>query len=219
VLTAGAGQMSGRFAAVAPQWRGSGAVNLTAHGVGARFKAQGLTGDLALHTRLRDVDVDDRRFDLSGTDLDLTGVRVQGGGRDPWWARSHLDRALLTPRDPVVLRARVQSMLSDPRPLLAFAPAGRSRLVRWLDDLLAIHGVGATADLAVGKGFYAIDRLVVSGGKAEVHGRLHLAGGDERGAFYVSYGKLDVGLEIAGGRRDWKLLGARRWFANYPALH
>lgn len=224
-LTGGSGRMSARFRAAAPDWIGSGELRLAARGIGARFEDRRLRGNLQMHTLLRRADLRERRFDISGSKVDLTGVTMQGAATpgDPperWWARAHLDRAVLSPGSPVFLRARLESTLSDTRPLFAlFAPAGgRGKVLRWVDDLLDIQGVGAVADLTVGRDLLKVDHLAVAGGTATVQGRFRVAAGHPRGILYASLGRLDVGMELAGGKRDWKILKPRQWFENYPAF-
>jgi len=224
-LTGGSGRMSARFRASAPAWIGSGEMRLAAQGLGARFQEKRLRGNVALHTLLRRADLREKRFDISGSKLDLTDVisldpAPGEAPKPPWWARAHLDHAVLAPGSPTFLRARVESTLSDTRPLFSLvAPAGnRGRMLRWVDDLLDIQGIGATADLTVGRSFLSIDHLAVAGGKAQVQGRFQVAAGQPRGILYATLGRLDVGVELADGKRDWKILRPRKWFENYPAF-
>ncbi|HEX2223690.1 MAG TPA: hypothetical protein VHN15_05760, partial [Thermoanaerobaculia bacterium] len=219
-LTGGSGTLSGRFRAAAPDWHGSGELLLHGRGVGARFEDRHLRGDLAVHTRLRRVDFKDRRFDISGTKVDLENVRTIGGSaegaaRQSWWARAHLDRAVIEPGAPVYFRTGVESTLSDPRPLLSiFVPERRKRLLRWVDDLLDVQGLGATAQVELGQRSVLIDELAVAGGKAQLLGRLRLGNEDKDGVLYARYGRLDVGLELDGAERDWKVLRPKKWFAE-----
>jgi hypothetical protein len=218
-LTSGSGTMSGHFRAAAPDWRGSGELQLNARGIGARFEDRRLRGNLKVHSRLRRIDLGDQRFDLSGSDVELTDVvslsePMEGGS---WWARAHLDQALISPGAPVFLRAKMESTLSDPRPLFAFlAPESRDRMTRWVDRLLDVQGVGAVAELEVGDGFVRVDRLAIAGGDAQVLGRLRLGGQERRGILYASLGNLDVGVELEGMKRDWKILKPKQWFESYP---
>lgn len=221
-LTSGSGRMSGRFQAAAPEWKGTGELHLTAPGLGIRFEEKRMRGNVKVHTRLRSVDLDDRRFDISGSDFELTDAVVLGTPGSsatgaPWWARGHFDRAVLAPGAPIYLRASAEGTLSDPRPLFAlFAPVERSRMLRWVDRLLNIQGVGATADLTLGQDFFDLSNLAVAGGKAQVLGRLRVVDSKRRGILYASYGAFDVGLELEGAKRDWKILRPKRWFENYP---
>jgi hypothetical protein len=227
-LTSGSGRMSAHFRAAAPEWIGSGEMRLSARRLGARFEDRTLRGDLEMHTLLRRAALLDKTFDISGTKLDLTDVVLTDGaaqgepGQAPelpvrWWARAHLDRAILAPGAPVFLRARLESTLSDPRPLFALvAPSARGRMLRWVDNLLDIQGVGAVADIELGRSFVDVDQLAVVGGDAQIQGRFRVAEGDRRGVLYASLGRFDVGMELAAGKRDWKILRPKKWFENYP---
>ena len=216
--------MSARFRAAAPDWTGEGEIRLGARGVGARFEDRRLRGNLEMRTLLRRADLREKRFDISGTKIDLTDVVSQGSatpGEPPehWWARAHLDRAVLTPGRPVFLRARLESTLSNSRPVFALvAPASLDKRPGWVDNLLDIQGVGAVAELTVGRNLLRVDHLAVAGGKAQVQGRFRVAEGHPRGILYAAWGGLDVGVELADGKRDWKILRPRKWFESYPAF-
>ena len=223
-LTSGAGRMSGRFAAAAPDWKGSGEMRLVARGVGALFDGRQMRGNLSLRTNLLRADLDAKDFDISGTDFELTDVRllsspIPGPLPPPWWARAHLDRAVITPGEPVFLRAEVESSLSNPRPLFALmAPEqGKGKLLRWVDDLLDLQGAGATARIALGDQLVKVDDLAIAaGGKAQVLGRLRIEDAHTRSVLYASYGNFDIGLEVADAKRDWKILHPKEWYENYP---
>ena len=216
-LTGGSGRISADFKAAAPEWVGHGNLRLDARGISAVVEGRPLQGDVLLQTQLREADFRGRHFDISGTKLDVTRVRIAGmAGGANWWARAHLDRAVLEPGSPVLLRARVESTISDPRPIFAFVapPERRSRLLDWMDRLLDVQGIGAVADVSVGTGGVAIDHMAIAGGPALVQGRLRIGGPRPQGILYASYGRWDVGLEMDGGQRDWKILKPKQWFAN-----
>jgi hypothetical protein len=218
-LTGGSGTMSASFRAAAPEWDGTGELRLRGRGITARFEDRRLRGDLAVHTLLRKVDFKDRRFDISGTKVDLENVRLlgapAGSAAQVWWARAHLDQAVIQPGAPVYFRTGIESSLSDPRPLLSlFVPERRKRVLRWMDNLLEVQGLGATAQVEVGQRSVLIDELAVAGGKVQLLGRLRLGGEDKSGVLYARYGGLDVGLELQGAERDWKILRPKKWFAE-----
>jgi hypothetical protein len=213
-LTGGSGRMSATFRAAAPDWTGSGNLRLDARAVAARFEGRPLRGDLAVRTLIREADFRGKRFDVSGTKIDVTRVSIPGAAGGDWWARAHLDRAVIEPGAPVFLRAKVESTLSDPRPLFAFvAPETRDRVLRWMDDLMT-QAVGAVADVSVGDGAVLIDDLAVAGGQAKIQGRLRFGGAPKQGILYASYGRWDVGVELEGAQRNWKILRPKKWFEN-----
>jgi len=218
-LTGGSGRMSARLRASAPDWTGTGDLRLEARGVAGRFEGRPLRGDLLVRTLIREADFRGKRFDISGTKIDLTRVSVpgaaaSGGGGADWWARAHLDGAVIEPGAPVFFRAKVESTLSDSRPLFSFmAPGTRERVLRWMDDLMT-QPVGAVADVSVGDGAVRIDDLAVAGGQAKIQGRLRFGGAPKQGILYASYGRWDVGVELDGTQRDWKILRPKKWFEN-----
>ncbi|HEY9420945.1 MAG TPA: hypothetical protein VIW92_06005, partial [Thermoanaerobaculia bacterium] len=218
-LTGGSGRMSGHFKAAAPEWTGTGDLRLTARDLRARYREKPLRGNLALHTRLRRIDLLEKRYDVSGSRMELTDVVMPGSQVAPWWIRARVDHAVLEPGAPVFLRANLVSTLSDARPIFAlFLPQEkRGRMLRWVEDLLDLKGVGATASFTVGDNFIAVPKLVIASGPAQVLGQFRLANGDRQGALYASYGRLDVGLELDGEKRDWKILRPKKWYAAYQA--
>jgi hypothetical protein len=223
-LLGGSGRISGSFRAAAPSWEGSGDLRLDGQGVTARFEDRRLRGDLAVHTRLRQVDFQERRFDISGTQVELRGVRRLGststsGAALPWWAKAQLQEAVIQPGAPVYLRAEIDSTLSDPRPLLAmFIPQERKRVLRWVDNLLDVKGVAATGQVRLTKSGARLDDMKVAGGSALLLGDLRFGPGRPSGALYARYGRLDVGLDLQDGQRDWKILRPKEWFAEQQGL-
>jgi len=221
-ITGGSGRMSGRFAAIAPGWKGSGDLQLDSRSVGVRFDDKQMRGALNVHTRLK-MSLEDRRYDISGSDVALTDVTLQNGGASapvaPWWARFHLTQAVIAPKAPVYLHTRIEGTLSDSRPLFALvAPLERSRVLRWVDHLVGIPGIAATADVSMGQSYLDVSHLAIAGGKAEVLARLRFAGPQRQGILYASYGAFDVGMELEGSKRDWKILHAKQCYESFPAF-
>jgi hypothetical protein len=217
-LIGGSGRISGSFRAAAPIWEGTGDLHLQGRGVTARFEDRRLRGDLAVHTLLRKVDFQERRFDISGTQVELSGVRRlgssgSGGAALPWWARARLQDAVVQPGAPVYLRAGINSTLSDPRPLLAmFIPEQRKRVLRWVDNLLDVKGVAATGQVRLAQSGAQLNDMKIAGGSALLLGDLRFGPGRPNGALYARYGRLDVGLDLQDGQRDWKILRPKKWF-------
>lgn len=220
----GAGRISGRFAAAAPDWRGSGELSLRGKGVAARLEDVRVRGDFDLTTRIRRADLAERIFDLSGSDLRVTGLQLledpadpsgAGGGAEPgWWARLHVERGRLALLEPVFLRAELEASLRDPAPVLAYLGA-RNPALRWLDTLRDVRGVAATARVALGADEVVLDPLVLVAGNGQVHGRLRMREGSRQGVMLLSWGPLAAGLELDGTRRDWKLVRPRSWYATH----
>ena len=227
-IESGSGTVSGRLAASAPGWTGSGELSLAGTQVVARYEAARLRGDFTATTRLPRADFDGRSFDLSGSEVELSDVVVlaspaaeEGGGEprdpDPWWGRLHIERGRLEPGRPVFLTAEIEATLKDASPIVAvFGP--QRPVVRWLDRVLDAEGVGATAKVTLGDDLVIVEDLAIAGGEAAIEGRLRIAPPERRGALLLSWGRLTAGLELAGQERDWKLVRPRRWYESYPAF-
>ena len=69
-------------------------------------------------------------------------------------------------------------------------------------------------ELADGRFQPVIDDLAVAGGQAKIQGRLRFGGAPKQGILYASYGRWDVGVELDGTQRDWKILRPKKWFEN-----
>ena len=78
-LTGGSGRMTVRLRAAAPDWTGAGDLRLEARGVAGRFEGRPLRGDLLVRTLVREADFRGRRFDVSGSKIDLTRVQPPRG--------------------------------------------------------------------------------------------------------------------------------------------
>jgi hypothetical protein len=81
-----------------------------------------MRGTVNVHTLLK-MSLEDRQYDISGSDIALTDVIPQGGGATApsaqWWARFHLAQAVIAPKAPIYLHTRIERTLSDSRPLFA----------------------------------------------------------------------------------------------------
>ncbi len=217
-LRGGRGSLSASLHAEGPRWTGHADLRLQGEGIAADLLGTRLRGRLALHSPVARLDLLQPRFDLAGTELDVTDVALAADSAvhvpPGWWARARLAKGLLTPGKPVFLVAAVQAKIRDAGPLFAIL-APRHRLLAWIDERLKAPADGVRAEAAgrLGPRLVEIDRLAVAGGSLGVEGRLRFAGGGRRGALLASYGRLAVGIELAGEERRVKLLGARQWFA------
>jgi hypothetical protein len=220
-VRSGTGILRASLRAAAPAWEATGGIDLRGTAVVVDVQGARLRGNLSARSRFRALP-QQRQLLLTESSVEIADVvRLGAGGGPPrpgWWARLHLDYLAVRPGALIVLRARLQSTLSDTRPLFAlFAPQPRP-VVSWLDRLLDLHPIGAVGELAAGDGYFSVESLTVNSGSADIRARLRFAGGHTDGILYAAYGPLSAGMELRGGRRSWKLVRARRWFENHPGL-
>lgn len=220
-LRSGTGLVSASLRAAAPAWEATGGVDLRGREVVVDVQGAVLRGNLRARSRFRALPRQRQLF-LTESNVELADVVRLGAGAGPprpgWWARLHLDYVAVRPGAlMVVLRARLQSTLSDTRPLFALFAPQRRPVLSWLDRLLDLHPIGAVGELVVGEGYVAVESLAITSGSADVRAFLRFSGGRSDGILYAAYGPLSVGMELRGGQRSWKLVRARHWFENRRA--
>jgi hypothetical protein len=219
-MRSGTGVVSASLRAAAPTWEATGSIDLRGNDVVVDAQGARLRGNLKAHSRFRALPRQRQLF-LTESAVEVADVvRLNPPAGTPplpgWWARLRLDYLTVKPRSLIVMQARLQSTLSDTRPLFALFAPQRRPLLSWLDRLLDLHPIDAVGELAVGDGYFAIDKLTVTSGKANIEARLRFAGGQSNGILYAAYGPLSAGLELRNGQRSFKLIRARRWFDSYP---
>jgi hypothetical protein len=213
----GEGTLSSWFEYSEGSGAGRGEVELAVSGAAGAFGDLGLSGDLRLHTALRGQrdDFADRRFDVSGSSLELSKVSVTKPGgavesRD-WWATLAAATAQLDFEEPLRAEVALHGRMRDAEPILA-AIASRQEALFWLDELVRVEDLAGKAKLKVdGKAFSARE-LAITGDRLEIFGDFDSAGGRREGLMYFKYGPFAAALEIAGKQRDWKLTHPWRWF-------
>jgi hypothetical protein len=214
-LRSGTGLVSASLRAAAPAWEATGGIELRGRGLVIEIQGAHLRGNLHVQSRFRAMPRQRQVF-LTESSVELAGVeRMDAAAAPPapgWWARLRLDYAMVRPGSPTVLQAKMQSTLSDTRPLFVLFGLQDRPLLSRLDRLLDLHPIGAVGELTMGEGFFAIDSLDLTSGKADIRARLRFAGGHGDGVLYAAYGPLSVGMQLRGGHRSWKLVHAREWF-------
>jgi hypothetical protein len=200
----------------------SGRGELAVSSEAARLRVQDLevAGRFVLEAPLVSADVRSRRFDSGGARLELAPVTYREVGEAAaddlrsWWARAELPRASVVWGSPATLGGTVKLEMQDSGLLLALF-SRRRHFLRWFDEVLTVEGVRASGELRLDGSGFAVDGLRVTGGNLEVASRLRLAKGSREGDLFLRYGRLEVGIELRGGQRDWKLLRPREWFESW----
>lgn len=232
-LKGGSGEFAARLTYRASEESGEGWLRVAGQGVEAAFGEVDMSADVVLDGRLADARLEDGRFDLSGTRLEIDEVVTSERGRvrdRGWWGRirtssGSLVKALGDPdAPPALIEAELAAELRDTGPLVALLEQHLPKL-SWIDGLLTVHGVTGSADVRVLGSAISLGDLQVTGGKKsrlEMRGDLDLAEADPRGVLFARWGRLSAAVSLAEGERDWKLTRSRRWFernlTEYRAL-
>ncbi|WP_051412508.1 hypothetical protein [Pseudoxanthomonas sp. J35] len=200
---------------------GQGKASVQGRDARMSFAGRQLRGDLGIDARLRRADLEQRRFDLDGSQVRLRDVSFRdaaGRTRQGWWADVDLPEARidLPAASPALVHGRVGAQARDagflldlfggtdrPRWMERLVDSGKARAegrVRWQGDTLVLDGVHARND------------------RYDVHARLELSDGQHRGQLLASMGPLSAGLGLQGDHHQWHLLRAREWFEGHPPL-
>jgi hypothetical protein len=172
-----------------------------------------LEGNVRAGVRVGRWDLEGNVLEFSGSRLELTDT-VAAGTVDSrgWWAKLDFPEAIWEKS----LRAKVKLECRDARPLLA---ALHVKLPRWTGDLSKLEGLHATASLDLATERTAVRDLEAKSEKYRILGTYVRRGSDERGAFYIEGGLLDVGVGVdGGGPASLHLFGPRRWYDKETAL-
>ena len=116
---------------------------------------------------------------------------------------------------PIELDGEATVAMADLRLLLEIY-AQRSAMPRWLLRLTDAGQVDATGRFAFSDGALALDGVRVSNDRYTVDANLRLAKDDKQGRLLVQWGKLSLGVGMAGGKTDLRLRGARAWYDAAP---
>jgi hypothetical protein len=214
-IEGGDGTLSTWFEYSEAESEGHGEVEITVAGASGTAGELGIGGDVKLHTLIKSADVGARRFDVSGSSLELRNVRVTkpGGGveSDGWWATFATGAANLEMQEPLVATAAVRARMRDAKPLLT-ALASQRKVLFWIDELIGVKDIVGSAQLQVDGQSLAARDVAITGRRLEIEGDIRFAGKHRDGLLFIEYGPFSTGLEIVGTEREWKLFHARRWF-------
>ena len=187
---------------------------------GARF-----TGSSRVDVPITSRDLEGQEFDLAGTRIELTGFTGPGeakvaGSRvsaAPAWTRlAGHDRdpgRSLHLVEPATAEGQFTLHLSDSAPLVALY-ATRKDLPRWVERLLQEPDVRATGRFAYRRPELTIEALKARFEHWGFEADLELGKNHKRGLLLLEWRKLALGVRMEGEKRDFKLTGAREWFAQ-----
>ena len=216
-LTSGRGTLAARADYDTARGTGTAEVTLRAERLGARYGTTDLVGDFLLSTRVPDMRLEPRRFDLSRTRLDIRRAVVAGEPMETgWWMVVELPRSRLDLGSEPHLEARIEASMRDSSPLTAYMESRRPML-RWVEGALTVRDVEMEGDLRADPELYRLRDARVAGRRLEILGELRIGEDEHSGLFHIQLGPLSAGLEMLDGKKDFKLFGSRKWFQEKRA--
>lgn len=216
-VEAGRADLSGRLAFDTSTRSGGGEIRIRGTDLALEIAGQRLTGGFDSTWRLSEPDLDSpASFSLAGSEIrlrDFTTSTAAGDRVAGWWGEVDLRGGRLELGRPLRLTAGFDAKLRDTRPLVAFYELRRD-LPEWAERLLTVEGLSASGELD-----WHGDRFALRGGRiplanGEVLAEADLAGADRRARLLLTWRRLAVGVELAGDRRDLRLVGARPWWES-----
>ena len=219
----------GSLALLGGSGRLDGDLSLDAHGKPQRAKLRlagnraamkvgvsRITGDLVLDSALHRTSATD--YAIDALDLRLAQVRLASAPEDgPWWANLSLAGGRFGWEAPLRLDGDARLRMKDVSILLALF-AERSAFPKWVGRLIDEGEVQATSRVRVDGRSVVLDRLHASNERIELKARLRLAGDQPQGDLYARWGILGLGVALQGGKRDLRVVGAKRWYESRPPL-
>jgi hypothetical protein len=216
----GEGRLSGDLRFDREGGVGVGELQVAGNNVQMTLADLSLEGDVTIDTKLRRADVKTHSFNVDGSRVALKGVQASGAGESlgtDWWGEISLDTARLDWDEPLTLDGKLRIRMKDVGLLLALY-AQKKDVPGWVSKLVDAGEADAHGRLQWKKDTLLLDPFAASNDRFEVRARLRLRQKQATGDFYASWGALNVGVELLGGRKDVHLVGARKWFDGRPGL-
>jgi len=208
--------------------RGSGWLKLSGERIEASFRDLALHAEIDLDAKFAEVQLATGTADLSGSRLEIDGVRVLEGERvldEGWWGRFSLPTGtVIKPRQdpsPPRIDGQLNAELRDTGPLVALLEERMPKL-HWIDGLLTVENVDAETGIRLQGPSLSLEDLQMTGGakgRLEVLGEIDLEKRTPEGIVFMRWAKLSAALALEEGDRDWKLTGSRRWYEERAALY
>lgn len=196
---------------------GRGAARLIFHDgqAVARYGDLALRGSFRLNVPLRVVDFGRRDFAISGLQIRIEDGALEGNGYQlaNWWGAAEAS-GWVRPGAPAYLQLDSRARLRDSNPLLALFTE-RRMAVRLLKRVLDVEKVSASGRLTLARDRWRVEEVEATGGRLALGAELERIGPRTRGALLASYGRVDLGIELAGQDRRYHLRNVRRWFDGF----
>jgi hypothetical protein len=196
-----------------------GWLRLHSSGLQAEADTQSVTGDLAVELRLAGGVPPQRFFDITGSVIDLTHVRVAGDfgefDQEDWSARLVLTRGGTLLTDPPRMDLEARLRMSDSRPIVAMFRNQDGWRPEFLTGMMTVEDIEGTAQMAMANERVVIPLAHATSDNIEVSAKGVIAGETRDGVIYFRYKDAEALLKIRGGRKSLAIFGVRKKFDDY----
>lgn len=215
-LLGGSGAIDGDLHLDAAGEVGTGRVRLRGRDLRVALSGVAMQGDADLDVHVRRADLQQHAFDLGGSRLQLRRMRLGSDAQD-WWASLDIGRGRIDARTPFRIEADAAMRMRDAGLVLAVF-AQRADYPRWILRLLDAGEVQANARLRWQREQLVLDELQAENARVSMRAKLAIDDVHRRGALYLRWGVLGVGVQLQDELRQWHLANARDWYTAQPAL-
>ena len=221
-ILSGEGTLESHLTADGTTGTGGGTIEIRADDALCSIAARTLRADLVNLFHIRIDDLEHRRFSVDGSKIEITQAGVatpdeQGTleeSEPQWWCTLDIDRGSLTLTPPLVMDLDTRFVAFDAAPILALMTSTRKSADR-LDRLLAIHDLSGGARITIDRGTTFIDNAHVEGGRLEILGKLCLGKDTRSGAIFISYGILNLSVELLDDDAKKHVITPKKWYDGY----
>lgn len=178
-----------------------------------------LRGSVDIRARLHDADLAKAELEVQDLHVALGKLSYRQPGGAPvsnGWLRVHVPSARAVVGTPLQFDGHARASMADLRLLMAIY-AERSRMPKWLLGLADAGQVDASSRFRFIGGALELDDMAVRNDRYTLDGHLRLAQGDKQGRLLVQWGRLALGIGLAGSETSLHLRGARDWYRAAPA--
>lgn len=200
-----------------------GWVKLRSSGVEVVADQQSLSGDLDVDVLLVGGVPADMQFDISGSEVRLTNVKVSGESEqfdeDAWSAQFTLTEGETTWKAPVRLDARGELSMSDSRPLVAMFDNQEGWRPAFLSSMLTVEEIAGEAQLHLRDERVVIPHAQVTSDTIDVAAKVSVTEQVDEGVLYARYKKLDALVRITDGKKRLELTRALEKYQEYQLDH
>jgi len=182
----------------------------------------GLLGNIAADTRLklRSRSEKEHRFDLTGSQIEVSDVEVTRPGEAPiagWWAALHFDDAVIDMKEAPEVSASLRAQMKDLSVLLALY-SEQKHFPKWIASVVDDGEARMTGRIAWSRPALVLDHFDGRNDRFQAKARLRLHDGQRDGNLYVSWHKLGLGLDLKNGGKDFRFVKPREWYESQPDL-
>lgn len=196
-----------------------GWLRLKSEGLRARADTQSVRGDLLAEMLLVDGVPADMVFDISGSEVNLTNVRVEGDSgqfdSEDWSARFTLTRGEAILSDPPAMTLEAELQASDSRPIVAMFKNQEGWRPAFLSKMMTVEDIEGSAKIVMANERVEIPHAHAISDHIEVGAKAVITEQNRDGVIYFRYKKADALLKITDGKKRLDIFKVREKYENY----